>query len=150
MAIPWLDRGRRPKLTDRPEFAVIGVTSIVYWIYLTFRATIGVGPPALQIPPVEVVGVFLLILGASAFVFRLLTPWLKSKPRAKKKPSTGYLQSNLPMVILALVIMAQAALLWAFSYAFIQGNTEIVALSLGFVLIGLGVAQHVYAVAYPK
>ena len=150
MAIPWLDRGRRPKLTDRPEFAVIGVTTIAYWIYLTFRATIGVGPPALQIPPVEVVGVFLLILGASAFVFRLLTPWLKNKPRAKKKPSTGYLQGNLPLVILALVIMVQAALLWAFSSAFIQGNTEIASLSLGFVIIGLGVAQHVYAVSYPK
>ena len=150
MAIPWLDRGRRPKLTDRPDFAVIGVTSVAYWIYLTFRATIGVGPPALQIPPVEVVGVFLLILGASAFVFRLLTPWLKNKPRAKKKPSTGYLQGNLPLVILALVILAQATLLWAFSSAFISGNTEIASLSLGFILIGLGVAQHVYAVSYPK
>ena len=150
MAIPWLDRGRRPKLTDRPEFAVIGVTSIVYWIYLTFRATIGVGPPAQQIPPVEVVGVFLLILGASTFVFRLLTPWLKNKPRAKKKPSAGYLPENLPLVILALVILTQAALLWAFSSAFIQGNTEIAALSMGFVIIGLGVAQHVYAVSYPK
>ncbi len=150
MAIPWLDRGRRPKLTDRPEFAVIGVTSVAYWIYLSFRANMGVGPPALQIPPVEVIGVFLLILGASAFVFRLLTPWLKNKPRAKKKASTGYLEGNLPLVILAMVIMAQAALLWAFASAYIQGNTEIIALSLGFVLIGLGVAQHVYAVAYPK
>ena len=150
MAIPWLDRGRRPKLTDRPEFAVIGVTSIVYWIYLTFRAQMGVGPPAQQIPPVEVVGVFLLILGASTFVFRLLTPWLKNKPRAKKKPSAGYLPENLPLVILALVILTQAALLWAFSSAFIQGNTEIAALSMGFVIIGLGVAQHVYAVSYPK
>jgi quinol-cytochrome oxidoreductase complex cytochrome b subunit len=150
MAIPWLDRGRRPKLTDRPEFAVIGVTSVAYWIYLSFRANMGVGPPALQIPPVEVIGVFLLILGASAFVFRLLTPWLKNKPRAKKKASTGYLEGNLPLVILAMVIMAQAALLWAFASAYIQGNTEIVALSLGFVFIGLGVAQHVYAVAYPK
>ena len=150
MAIPWLDRGRRPKLTDRPEFAVIGVTSIVYWIYLTFRALIGVGPPAQQILPAEVVGVFLLILGASTFVLRLLTPWLKNKPRAKKKPSTGYLQGNLPLVILALVILAQAALLWAFSSAFIQGNTEIAALSMGFVIIGLGVAQHVYAASYPK
>jgi len=150
MAIPWLDRGRRPKLTDRPEFAVIGVTSIVYWIYLTFRAQMGVGPPAQQIPPVEVVGVFLLILGASTFIFRLLTPWLKNKPRAKKNPSTGYLPGNLPLVILALVILAQATLLWAFSSAFIQGNTEIAALSMGFVIIGLGVAQHVYAVSYPK
>ena len=150
MAIPWLDQGRRPKLHDRPEMAVIGITSIVYWIYLSFRATIGVGPPALQIPIVEVVGVFFLILGASAFVFRLLTPWLKSKPRAKKKASTGYLEGNLPYAILVLVIMAQAALLWAFASAFIQGNTEVMALSSGFVIIGLAVAQHVYAVSFPK
>jgi hypothetical protein len=99
---------------------------------------------------VEVVGVFLLLLGASAFIFRLLTPWLKNKPRANKKPSTGYLQGNLPLVILALVILAQATLLWAFSSAFINGNTEIASFSLGFILIGLGVAQHVYAVSYPK
>jgi hypothetical protein len=150
MAIPWLDQGRRPKLTDRPEFAVIGITSIVYWLYLSYRATIGVGPPALQIPPVEVVGVFLLILGASAFIFRLLTPWLKSKPRAKKKASTGYLEGNLPYAILVLVIMAQAALLWAFASAFIQGNTEVMALSSGFVIVGLAVVQHVYAVSFPK
>ena len=150
MAIPWLDRGRRPKLTDRPEFAVIGITSIVYWIYLTLRALIDVGPPALQIPPAEVIGVFLLILGSSAFVFRLLTPWLKNKPRAKKRASTGYIEGNRPMAILAFVIMAQAALLWAFASAFIQGNTEVMALSLGFAIIGLGVAQHVYAVSYPK
>ena len=91
-----------------------------------------------------------MILGASAFVFRLLTPWLKSKPRAKKKPSTGYLLGNLPLVILALVILTQAALLWAFSMAFIQGNTEIASLAMGFILIGLGVAQHVYAVSFPK
>ena len=54
------------------------------------------------------------------------------------------------MTILAFVIMAQAALLWAFASAFILGNTEVMALSLGFAVMGLGVAQHVYAVSYPK
>ena len=35
MIAPWIDTGRRPKLTDRPEMAIIGISSIVYFIYIT-------------------------------------------------------------------------------------------------------------------
>ncbi|MDP6047939.1 MAG: cytochrome b N-terminal domain-containing protein [Candidatus Bathyarchaeota archaeon] len=150
MGVPWIDRGRKPKLTDRPAFAVMGMTSIIYWIYLTLRAGYGVGPPALQIPVHEVVGVFLLFLGGSAFIFRLLTPWLKSRPRAKRRPATGYLKGNLSLGILSLIVLIQAALLWVFSSAYIHSNTEMMAFSLGFVILGFGIAQHVYAVANPK
>jgi hypothetical protein len=54
------------------------------------------------------------------------------------------------LTILVLVIIALTALLWAFASVFIQGNTEIVALSLSFVIRGLGVSHHVYAVSFPK
>ncbi len=41
----------------------------------------------------------------------------------------------------------QAVLLWAFASAYIHGNIELASINLGLMLLGLGIAQHVYAVA---
>ncbi len=150
MAIPWLDRGRRPKLTDRPEFAVIGITSIAYWIYLTFRTLICVGPQALQIPPCGDDRSLPPDPRLLDLRLQTLDPLAQEQAPGKEEDLHRYIEGNRPMTILAFVIMAQAALLWAFASAFILGNTEVMALSLGFAVMGLGVAQHVYAVSYPK
>jgi len=147
MAIPWLDTGRRPFLTDRPEFAVIGMTAVSYWLYLTVRGVIGVGPPAEQIPIIEVVGVFVATVAASAIVFRLITPILKSRPRGRKKEPQRYLDDNLVTGILLVIVGLQALFVWGFTSAYIQGNSSLASMNIGLSLLGLGVAQHVYAVS---
>ncbi len=146
MAIPWLDTGRRPRLTDRPVFAVVGMTAVAYWIYLTIRSLIGVGPPAKQIPVFEVIGVFIATVGASAYVFKLITPVI-SKPRPRRRPPQKYLSGNLPTVLLLAIVGVQAILVWAFTSAYIQGNLELASIDIGLILLGLGMAQHVYSVA---
>jgi ubiquinol-cytochrome c reductase cytochrome b subunit len=147
IAIPWLDTGRRPRLTDRPVFAVIGITSVAYWLYLTFRSLIGVGPPALQIPIMEVVGVFIATLGGSALVFRLITPYLMKRAGVRRTAPQRYISGNLSTALLVAIVAVQAVLLWAFASSYIHGNIELASIDLGLLLLGLGIAQHVYAVA---
>ncbi len=146
-AIPWLDTGRKPRLTDRPVFAIIGMTAVSYWLYLTFRSLIDVGPPALQIPLLEVVGVFIATLGGSALVFRLITPYLVKRAGVRRRAPQRYITGNLSTALLVAVVAVQAILLWAFASAYIHGNIELASIDLGLMLLGLGIAQHVYAVA---
>jgi quinol-cytochrome oxidoreductase complex cytochrome b subunit len=141
---PWIDTGRRPKLTDRPMMAVIGISSIVYFIYLTLRGLQGVGPPAQQVPVYEVVGVLIATVLGSTAIFRLITPMLKNRPRSRKK-EIQYLSPNLATGLLLAITVVQLVLVWAFANAFIMGNNRLVSLNIGLILLGLGISQHVYA-----
>ncbi len=148
MIAPWIDTGRRPKLTDRPEMAIIGISSIVYFIYLTLRGLSGVGPPAEQVMPVEVIGVLIGTVIASTAFFKLLTPMLL-KPKAPKKKKEHKLPLNTATGILVVIVLVQVVLFYAFANAFIMGNSKLVSLNIGLILMGLGMSQHVYAIAKP-
>ena len=148
MIAPWIDTGRRPKLTDRPEMAIIGISSIVYFIYLTLRGLSGVGPPAEQVMPVEVIGVLIGTVIASTAFFKLLTPMLL-KPKAPKKKKEHNLPLNTATGILVVIVLVQVVLFYAFANAFIMGNSKLVSLNIGLILMGLGMSQHVYAIAKP-
>lgn len=146
MIAPWIDTGRRPKLTDRPEMAIIGISSIVYFIYLTLRGLSGVGPPAQQVMPVEVIGVLIGTVIASTAFFKILTPILQRAKPAKKKTGT-VLPLNTAMGLIAAIVLVQGILFYAFANAFIMGNSKLVSLNIGLILMGLGMSQHVYAIA---
>jgi quinol-cytochrome oxidoreductase complex cytochrome b subunit len=148
MIAPWIDTGRRPKLTDRPEMAIIGISSIVYFIYLTLRGLSGVGPPAEQVMPVEVIGVLIGTVIASTAFFKLLTPMLL-KPKVPKKKTEHNLPLNTATGILVVIVLVQVVLFYAFANAFIMGNSKLVSLNIGLILMGLGMSQHVYAIAKP-
>ncbi len=148
MIAPWIDTGRRPKLTDRSEMAIIGISSIVYFIYLTLRGLSGVGPPAEQVMPVEVIGVLIGTVIASTAFFKLLTPMLL-KPKAPKKKKEHNLPLNTATGILVVIVLVQVVLFYAFANAFIMGNSKLVSLNIGLILMGLGMSQHVYAIAKP-
>jgi ubiquinol-cytochrome c reductase cytochrome b subunit len=147
MIAPWIDTGRRPKLTDRPEMAIIGISSIVYFIYLTLRGLSGVGPPAQQVPPVEVIGVLIGTVIASTAFFKLITPMLLSRAKAPKKKTEINLPLNTATGLLAVIVLVQVILFYAFANAFILGNNKLVSLNIGLILMGLGMSQHVYAIA---
>jgi len=147
MIAPWIDTGRRPKLTDRPEMAIIGISSIVYFIYLTLRGLSGVGPPAEQVLPVEVIGVLIGTVIASTAFFKLLTPILINRAKTPKKKIEAYLPLNTATGLLAVIVVVQAVLFYAFANAFIMGNSKLVSLNIGLILIGLGMSQHVYAIS---
>lgn len=147
--VPWLDTGRRPRLTDRPIFAIFGITSVAFWIYLTVRGTLGVGPPATQIPLLEILEAFAAILLASDVVFRLIKPALKRKSKSKR-PTFEYLKGNIASALLIVIVCVQGALLWAFSSAYVSGNNRLMSLNIGFILLGLGMSQHIYAIASKK
>jgi quinol-cytochrome oxidoreductase complex cytochrome b subunit len=147
MIAPWIDTGRRPKLTDRPEMAIIGISSIVYFIYLTLRGLTGVGPPAQQIMPVEVIGVLIGTVIASTAFFKLLTPMLLNRVKTPKKKNDAYMPLNTATGLLAAIVLVQVVLFYAFANAFIMGNSKLVSLNIGLILIGLGMSQHVYAIA---
>jgi len=146
MIAPWIDTGRRPKLTDRPEMAIIGISSIVYFIYLTLRGLSGVGPPAQQVMPVEVIGVLIGTVIASTAFFKILTPILQRAKPAKKKNET-VLPLNTATGLIAVIVLVQGVLFYAFANAFIMGNSKLVSLNIGLILMGLGMSQHVYAIA---
>jgi quinol-cytochrome oxidoreductase complex cytochrome b subunit len=146
MIAPWIDTGRRPKLTDRPEMAIIGISSIVYFIYLTLRGLSGVGPPAEQVMPVEIIGVLIGTVIASTAFFKLLTPMLLM-PKAPKKKKEHNLPLNTATGILVVIVLVQVVLFYAFANAFIMGNSKLVSLNIGLILMGLGMSQHVYAIA---
>jgi hypothetical protein len=146
MIAPWIDTGRRPKLTDRPEMAIIGISSIVYFIYLTLRGLSGVGPPAQQVMPVEVIGVLIGTVIASTAFFKILTPILQRAKPAKKKNET-VLPLNTATGLIAAIVLVQGVLFYAFANAFIMGNSKLVSLNIGLILMGLGMSQHVYAIA---
>jgi len=147
--VPWLDTGRRPRLTDRPVFAIFGITSVAFWIYLTVRGTLGVGPPATQVPLLEILEAFVAILLASEVVFRLITPALKRGSRSKR-PNLVYLKGNIASALLIIIVCVQGALLWAFSSAYVSGNNRLMSLNIGLILLGLGMSQHIYALASKK
>lgn len=147
MLAPWIDTGRRPKLTDRPLMAVIGISSIIYFTYLTLRGVTGMGPPAEQIPPVEVIGVLIGTVLASTAFFKLITPMLKSRAQSPKKKTDDYLSMNTATVLIAVIVVVQLVLLYAFANAYIMGNNKLVSLNIGLILFGLGISQHVYAIA---
>lgn len=149
MIAPWIDTGRRPKITDRPEMAIIGISSIVYFIYLTLRGLSGVGPPAEQVLPVEVIGVLIGTVIASTAFFKLLTPILINRANTPKKKIEAYLPLNTATGLIAAIVLVQGVLFYAFAKAFIMGNSKLVSLNIGLILIGLGVSQHVYAIAKP-
>jgi len=149
MIAPWIDTGRRPKLTDRPEMAVIGISSIVYFIYLTLRGLSGVGPPALQVPPVEVIGVLIGTVIASTAFFKLITPMLIERAKVRKKKIEYHLSLNTATALLAVIVVVQLILFYAFANAFIAGNSKLVSLNIGLILVGLGMSQHIYAIAKP-
>jgi quinol-cytochrome oxidoreductase complex cytochrome b subunit len=146
MIAPWIDTGRRPKLTDRPEMAIIGISSIVYFIYLTLRGLSGVGPPAQQVMPVEVIGVLIGTVIASTAFFKILTPILQRAKPAKKKIET-VLSLNTATGLIAAIVLVQGVLFYAFANAFVMGNSKLVSLNIGLILMGLGMSQHVYAIA---
>ncbi len=146
MIAPWIDTGRRPKLTDRPEMAIIGISSIVYFIYLTLRGLSGVGPPAQQVMPVEVIGVLIGTVIASTAFFKILTPILQRAKPAKKK-NEPVLPLNTATGLIAAIVLVQGVLFYAFANAFIMGNSKLVSLNIGLILMGLGMSQHVYAIA---
>jgi len=56
---------------------------------------------------------------------------------------------NTALSIIALILVVQLVLFYSFVNAFIVGNNKLVSLDIGLILLGLGVAKHVYAVA-PK
>jgi hypothetical protein len=147
MIAPWIDTGRRPKLTDRPEMAIIGISSIVYFIYLTLRGLTGVGPPAQQVMPVEVIGVLIGTVIASAAFFKLLTPMLLNRVKKPKKKNDDYMPLNTATGLLAAIVLVQVVLFYAFANAFIMGNSKLVSLNIGLILIGLSMSQHIYAIA---
>lgn len=147
MIAPWIDTGRRPKLTDRPEMAIIGISSIVYFIYLTLRGLTGVGPPAQQVMPVEVIGVLIGTVIASTAFFKLLTPMLLNRVKTPKKKNDAYMPLNTATGLLAAIVLVQVVLFYAFANAFIMGNSKLVSLNIGLILIGRGMSQHVYAIA---
>jgi quinol-cytochrome oxidoreductase complex cytochrome b subunit len=147
--VPWLDVGRKPKLTDRPITSIIGISGFAFWIYLTFRGTMGVGPPALQVPLLEVLGAYVIILIGSGVAFRLYTTVLARKPGVKR-PTFGYLKGNIATLLLLVIVCVQVALVWAFSSAYIIGNNRLTSLNIGLILLGLGMAQHIYSVASRK
>ena len=149
MLAPWIDTGRRPKITDRPIMAVIGISSIAYFIYLTLRGLSGVGPPAQQVPPVEVIGVLIGTVIASTAVFKLITPILEKRERPARRTAVEYLSMNTALAIMAVILGVQLVLLYSFANAFIVGNNKLVSLDIGLILLGLGMIRHVYAVA-PK
>jgi ubiquinol-cytochrome c reductase cytochrome b subunit len=147
MIAPWIDTGRRPKLTDRPEMAVIGISSIVYFIYLTLRGLSGVGPPAQQVPAVEVIGVLIGTVIASSAFFKIITPMLITRANAPKQKTEEFMPMNTATLILTGIVLVQMVLLYAFANAFIMGNNKLVSLNIGLILMGLGMSQHVYAIA---
>jgi quinol-cytochrome oxidoreductase complex cytochrome b subunit len=147
MIAPWVDTGRRPRLTDRPYMAIIGISSIAYWIYLTLRGLIGVGPPAEQVPPYEVLGVLIAIVLASGIVFRLITPMLKRRTRTPRRGEERYLTPNVATALLLAIVGVQAVLVWAFANAYVLGDTRLVSFDIGLILLGLGMSQHIYATA---
>jgi len=147
MIAPWIDTGRRPKLTDRPEMAIIGISSIVYFIYLTLRGLSGVGPPAQQVMPVEVIGVLIGTVLASTAFFKLITPMLLNGAKKPKKKIQAYLPLNTATGLIAAIVLVQGVLFYAFANAFIMGNSKLVSLNIGLILMGLGMSQHVYAIA---
>jgi quinol-cytochrome oxidoreductase complex cytochrome b subunit len=147
MIAPWVDTGRRPRLTDRPHMAIIGISSIAYWIYLTLRGLIGVGPPAEQVPPYEVLGVLIAIVLASGIVFRLITPMLKRRTRTPRRGEERYLTPNVATALLLAIVGVQAVLVWAFANAYVLGDTRLVSFDIGLILLGLGMSQHIYATA---
>ena len=147
MIAPWIDTGRRPKLTDRPEMAIIGISSIVYFIYLTLRGLSGVGPPAQQVMPVEVIGVLIGTVLASAAFFKLITPMLLNGAKKPKKKIQAYLPLNTATGLIAAIVLVQGVLFYAFANAFIMGNSKLVSLNIGLILVGLGMSQHVYAIS---
>jgi ubiquinol-cytochrome c reductase cytochrome b subunit len=146
MIAPWIDTGRRPKLTDRPEMAIIGISSIVYFIYLTLRGLSGVGPPAQQVMPVEVIGVLIGTVIASTAFFKILTPILQRAKPAKKKIEP-VLSLNTATGLIAAIVLVQGVLFYAFANAFVMGNSKLVSLNIGLILMGLGMSQHVYAIS---
>ena len=146
MIAPWIDTGRRPKLTDRPEMAIIGISSIVYFIYLTLRGLSGVGPPAQQVMPVEVIGVLIGTVLASTAFFKLITPMLLNGAKKPKKKIQAYLPLNTATGLIAAIVLVQGVLFYAFANAFIMGNSKLVSLNIGLILMGLGMSQHVYAI----
>jgi quinol-cytochrome oxidoreductase complex cytochrome b subunit len=147
--VPWLDVGRKPKLTDRPITTILGISSFAFWIYLTIRGTIGVGPPALQIPLVEILGAYVTILIASSVAFRLFTT-VFTKKSGIKRPTFGYLKGNIATALLLVIVCVQVVSVWAFSSAYIIGNNRLMSLNIGFILLGLGASQHIYVVASRK
>ena len=147
MLAPWIDTGRRPRLTDRPKMAIIGVSSIVYFIYLTLRGVTGVGPPATQIPAYEVVGVLVAVVLASGIVFRLITPMLNRRVKSPKRGEERYLTPNIATALLLAIVGVQVVLVWAFANAYIMRNSRLLSLDLGLILLGLGMSQHIYATA---
>ncbi|MCW3992366.1 MAG: hypothetical protein NWE79_06635, partial [Candidatus Bathyarchaeota archaeon] len=147
MLAPWVDTGRRPKLTDRPKMAIIGISSIAYFIYLTLRGLTGVGPPAQQVPPYEVVGVLVAIVLASGIVFKLITPVLNNRAKSPKRGERRYLTPNIATALLLAIVGVQVVLVWAFANAYVMGNSRLVALDIGLILLGLGMSQHIYATA---
>ncbi len=146
MIAPWIDTGRRPKLTDRPEMAIIGISSIVYFIYLTLRGLSGVGPPAQQVMPVEVIGVLIGTVIASTAFFKILTPILQRAKPAKKKIDP-VLSLNTATGLIAAIVLVQGVLFYAFANAFVMENSKLVSLNIGLILMGLGMSQHVYAIS---
>jgi NADH:ubiquinone oxidoreductase subunit 6 (subunit J) len=147
MLAPWIDTGRRPRLTDRPMMAVIGISSIVYFVYLTLRGLQGVGPPAQQVPVYEVVGVLIATILSSTIVFRLITPILKNRPRSPRRKEMQYISQNLATGLLIAITGVQLVLVWAFANAYVMGNNRLVSLNIGLILLGLGISQHVYGTA---
>jgi hypothetical protein len=127
--------------------AIIGVSSIVYFIYLTLRGVTGVGPPATQIPAYEVVGVLVAVVLASGIVFRLITPMLNRRVKSPKRGEERYLTPNIATALLLAIVGVQLVLVWAFANAYIMRNSRLLSLDLGLILLGLGMSQHIYATA---
>jgi len=149
MIAPWVDTGRKPKITDRPRMAIIGISSIAYFIYLTIRGLTGVGPPAQQVPPIEVVGVLIGIVIASIAFFKIITPILINKKRQPRRIKLDYIPMNTALALMGVMLGIQLILLYSFANAFIIGNNKLVSLDIGLILLGLGVTIHIYAVT-PK
>nr|MBC8462994.1 hypothetical protein [Candidatus Bathyarchaeota archaeon] len=64
-----------------------------------------------------------------------------------KKKIQAYLPLNTATGLIAAIVLVQGVLFYAFANAFIMGNSKLVSLNIGLILVGLGMSQHVYAIS---
>jgi len=151
MSVPWLDKGRRPRITDRPVFAVMGISGIVFWIYLTVRGVVRVGPPVEQIPPLEIVAALIITIAASSAVFYIIrTSLLKSQRRPLEKEGTKFLTWKTAATIILGLVCLQISLIFSFINALKLGQNNLIAIDIGLILIALGTVIHVYSSVPPE
>jgi len=146
MSVPWLDTGRRPKITDSPVFAVMGISGIVFWMYLTVRRVLGVGPPALQIPPWEVAAVLFITVAASFGIFQLYrSTLLKGPGGTSQRGAPRSLSWRTAATIILGLVSLQITLVFGSINAYRMGYDEFFALDVGLILLSLGASIHVYS-----